>query len=122
MLCRFHDPTLVIWSDFVGKKEVIYLLFVCFVFFFFGAFLFCFRIRFRIRFGFIFKSDFEYDFEFDFQSDSESDFESECCFPFRQSYFIKLFDASLPCEIIWTFFIWMYKRNQMMFEELEIIL
>ena len=34
----------------------------------------------------------------------KSDFESECCFPFRQSYFIKLFDAGLQCEFIRTFF------------------
>ena len=27
------------------------------------------------------------------------------CFPFWQSYFIKLFDAGLQCEFIWTFYI-----------------
>ena len=40
-----------------------------------------------------------------------SDFESECCFPFRQSYFINLFDAGLQCEFIWTFFYLNHKKH-----------
>ncbi len=44
------------------------------------------------------------------QIHSVSDFESEFGFPFRQSYFIKFFDASLQGEFIQTFCLYISKE------------
>ena len=96
-----------IWSGFVKKKGV-HPSFLGFCVFFVSLGHFCFVFESDFESDFDFKSDLEskYDFEFDFQSNFESDLESECCFPFRQSYFIKLFDAGLQCKFIRTLYIY----------------